>query len=58
MSAGKGDKVRPFDRARYEANFDSINWKRKQPEECESTPRSETFQKKCHFCTGERVRSG
>ena len=27
MSAGKGDKPRPVDKARYDVNFTAINWK-------------------------------
>ena len=28
---GKGSKPRPFDRARFDANFDGIQWKKKPP---------------------------
>ena len=27
MSAGKGDKPRPVNKARYDVNFSAINWK-------------------------------
>ena len=27
MSAGKGDKPRPVNKARYDVNFTAINWK-------------------------------
>jgi len=30
MSAGKGSKQRPTDRAKYDANYSAINWKRVQ----------------------------
>lgn len=26
---GKGDKVRPFTKKKYDKNYESINWKRK-----------------------------
>lgn len=29
MSAGKGDKPRPVNKTRYDANFAAINWKSK-----------------------------
>ena len=29
MTAGKGDKPRPFDKARFDANYSGINWRRK-----------------------------
>ena len=28
---GKGSKPRPFDRARFDANFDGIKWRKKPP---------------------------
>ena len=27
--AGKGDKVRPYDKKKFDENFDQINWKSK-----------------------------
>lgn len=27
MSAGKGDKLRPVNKTRYDVNFTAINWK-------------------------------
>jgi hypothetical protein len=30
--AGKGDKVRPYDKKKFDENFDQINWKGNTPE--------------------------
>lgn len=30
MSAGKGDKPRPVVKKQYDANFDKIEWKKKE----------------------------
>ena len=42
MSAGKGDKPRPVDKARYDVNFNAINWK------------SRSSGKTAEVCTGNR----
>ena len=45
MSAGKGDKPRPVIKKQYDANFDKIEWKKKE----ESKP-----VKKVNGCTTYR----
>ena len=42
MSAGKGDTPRPVNKARYDANYDSIQWKRKRAaDKAPAPPRSD-----------------
>jgi hypothetical protein len=42
MSAGKGDRPRPVDKARYDANYERINWgkSRRESGKTEQTQRS------------------
>jgi hypothetical protein len=43
MSAGKGDRPRPVDKARYDSNYERINWgksPRRDSEKTEQTQRS------------------
>jgi len=43
MSAGKGDRPRPVDKAHYDSNYERINWRkspRRESEKPEQTQRS------------------
>jgi len=46
MSAGKGDKPRPVNKARYDVNFTAINWK------------SRSSDKAAANCTGNSTATG